>query len=393
MNRTDAQLEEADGGKGFSLKDQLFNREKVKYLAHLFAAQEPEFAQTRFIARVMKRLSSLELKQRITWIAECLEAHLPSCYPDAVAQILRSLPQPLDETKTDDDFGDFIIAPLGEFIVRRGMAREHLELSLSALKEITKRFSMEDAVRTFVRHYPDESIRELTQWTRDSNYHVRRVVSESTRPLLPWSARITLPIETTLPLLDVLHNDRTRYVTRSVANHLNDIAKSHPELVVETLQRWHACSLQDQDELRWMTHHALRTLVKRGHPGAMRLLGFRPNPMVTVTTVRLAKNQLLPGESLDFSVDITADRAESLVVDYAIEFVKAGGRRTTKVYKATKLSLGKGETRTISKCHKLHANATTYQLYAGEHMLTIQINGQPTQSSRFTLLDGVGTEM
>ncbi len=125
----------------------------------------------------------------------------------------------------------FYLCAVGEFVVRQGLSREHLRLSLQTLQQITQRFSMEDAMRSFIREYPDPTLKELTKWASHKNYHVRRLVSESTRPLLPWSGRLGLPVETMLPLLETLHADPdpTRYVTRSVANHLNDIAKTHPE--------------------------------------------------------------------------------------------------------------------------------------------------------------------
>ncbi len=370
---------------GFSLKDHLFNRQKVEYLAALFASHNASFSERKFVASVMRKLPSLELKQRITLIAETLENHLSRHFPDAAVQLVESLPPRLDESKTDDDYGDFIIAPLGEFVVRNGMSREHLALSLQTLKEITQRFSMEDAVRAFIRQFPQETLRELTRWTKDSNYHVRRLVSESTRPLLPWSGRIDLPVEAALPLLNKLHADRTRYVTRSVANHLNDIAKTNPELVIQALQNWRDLARQDREELQWMTRHALRTLIKRGHAGSLCLLGFNPAPRLSLGELRISKHRLTPGETLAFTLEISALRDESLVIDYAIDFVKAGGKRSTKVFKAAKLSMKKGETRTLCKKHKLHAQATTYQLYAGKHLLTIQINGQSVVAAPFII--------
>lgn len=368
---------------GFSLKDQLFNREKVEYLAGLFAAQDRAFDERRFVTTVMKKLPALELKQRISWIAETLEEHLPQQFPLAAKLIVASLPPPLDPTKNDDDFGDFIFAPLGEFVVRNGLTREHLAISLKTLHEITQRFSMEDATRAFIREFPKETLRELTKWSSSKNYHVRRLVSESTRPLLPWSGRIDVSIETTLPLLEALHVDPTRYVTRSVANHLNDIAKNDPNRVVKLLESWRDQGRQQPAELQWMTRHALRTLIKRGHPRALRLLGYDPQPQIKVGPIELAKSTLLPDEALEFSVEVTALRAVELVVDYAIDFVKAGGKRSVKVYKATRVSLAQGETQSIRKTHKLHAAATTYRLYPGEHFLTIQCNGQPSATVSF----------
>ena len=370
---------------GFSLKDHLFNESKVEYLAGLFADKISRFPAKKFVTSVMKKLPMLELKQRITWIAEALQEHLPEHYPSAVEHIVECLPPPLDETKSDDDFGDFIFAPLGEFVVQNGRQKEHVSVSLRTLKELTKRFSMEDSIRYFIREYPRETLKELTGWSSDRNYHVRRLVSESTRPLLPWSGRIDLTVEQTLPLLDRLHADKTRYVTRSVANHLNDIAKTQPDLVVKTLKNWQGQGLQTQYELHWMTRHALRTLIKQGHQGSLTLLGFNPTPKIQCGEIKIVMADLKPGDTLEFSIEILANRDEALVVDYAIDFVKAAGKRSTKVYKATKLTLKKGESQTVTKKHKLHAQATTYQLYPGEHQLTIQINGQPVGSKSFYL--------
>jgi 3-methyladenine DNA glycosylase AlkC len=371
---------------GFSLKDQLFNRPKIEYLAKQFAAHDPTFPDQRFVRSVMNELGALELKQRISLIAEKLEDHLPRDFPDALRHILGALPPPLDESKTDDDFGDFIFAPLGEFIVRNGLKPKLLGLSLRALKAITKRFSMEDALRAFLREFPEQTLAELMEWTKDSNYHVRRLVSESTRPLLPWSGRIHLPVESTLPILDTLHVDPTRYVTRSVANHLNDISKSTPDLVVQTLEKWRERGEQEPSELMWITRHSLRTLIKRGHRGSLKLLGFNPNPKISVGEIHIAKSMLVPGESLEFSFDISALRNESLVIDFVIEFVKAQGKRSSKVFKAGKVLLKKDQTITVRKCHKLRANATTFQLYPGRHSLTIQINGQKRGSTPFTIV-------
>jgi 3-methyladenine DNA glycosylase AlkC len=370
---------------GFSLKDHLFNQAKVEYLGELLAAQSRAFAKQTFVSEVMRDLPRLELKQRIKLIAQTLEKHLPADFPEAVDQIVRSLPPPLDPSKTDDDFGDFIFAPLGEFVVRNGLKKEYFSASLETLNQITQRFSMEDSLRAFLNAFPQETLRQLKPWSKDSNYHVRRLVSESTRPLLPWSVRIHLPIESVIPLLDTLHADPTRYVTRSVANHLNDIAKTNPELVVTTLKRWHAKATQEADELNWITRHSLRTLVKRGHAGSLELLGFDPKPKISVGEIRIENHRLKPGDTLEFSIEIQSLRDQSLVVDYAIDFVKANGKRSAKVFKAAKLNLKRRETTTVRKKHALRADATTFRLYAGEHFLTVQVNGRLVSSKSFTI--------
>lgn len=370
-------------GTGFSLKDQLFNRERVEYLAGQFHSADSEFDRDGFVRDTMRSLTSLELKQRVVLIAEMLEKHLATDYRAAVKHLVASLPPPLDPTKTDDDFGDFIFAPLGEFVVRNGLAKRHLSLSLKTLKAITQRFSMEDAIRAFINEHPEPTLATLTKWSTDKNYHVRRLVSEGTRPILPWSKRLTIDVATPLPLLDTLHADRARYVTRSVANHLNDISKSQPELVLQRLERWAGQGGQDPRELRWMSRHALRTLVKQGHVDALRFLGFHASPKIEIDRFELQSTKVASGQAIDFAFSVKADRDESLLVDFVIDFVKANGKLAPKVHKLKQVQLRKGEATTIRKRHVLRANATTYRLYPGTHHLTLQINGKPFGTQTF----------
>lgn len=371
---------------GFSLKDQLFNKERVQYLANQFGQSDPQFDVTGFVRTTMSRLTDLELKERIVHIAETLERYLAPEYPTAAKQITKALPPPLDPTKTDDDFGDFIFAPLGEYVVRNGLSKKHVPLSLRTLKQVTMRFSMEDAIRAFINEHSDATLGQLEKWSTDKNYHVRRLVSEGTRPKLPWSKRLTIEVTAPMALLDTLHSDNTRYVTRSVSNHLNDIAKSHPDLVIKTLKSWHKQGDQDEREMQWMTSHALRTLVKQGHTDALRLLGYRPNPKIQVQGFELKLTKLKPGDSIDLSFELTADRDEALMIDYVIDFVKANGTLSPKVHKLKKLKLKKGESATVTQRHTLRANATTYTLYPGTHHVTLQINGKAFGKLDFELM-------
>lgn len=361
---------------GFSLKDHLFNRQRIEYLASLFSAVDPSFNTVGFVNDALQGFKALELKQRIAKIATTLEQYLDQDFRKAAKQIVAALPPPLDPTLSDDDFGDFIFAPLGEYVVRCGSQPDHLRLSLQTLKQLTMRFSMEDAIRFFIKAAPEQTLKELHKWTNDKNYHVRRLVSEGTRPLLPWSGRLSLPTEITIGLLDVLHADPTRYVIRSVANHLNDIAKSEPKLVLDTLRRWQSLGKQRDDELRWMIRHALRTLVKRGDARAMQLLGFHPRPVIDVSQFALTQQKTRPGEAIEFSFAITARRRELLVIDYVIDFVKANGKRAPKVFKIKQVEMESGQQLHLKKRHPFRANATTYSLYPGTHHLTLQVNGQ-----------------
>ncbi|MEO0458948.1 MAG: DNA alkylation repair protein, partial [Cyanobacteria bacterium P01_A01_bin.114] len=191
----------------FSLKDQLFNPEKVNYLGTLITQAFPEFSQQQFHQAVVTAFPKLELKERIAHITACLHQYLPDDYPGALAIILRSLPPELDPSKTDDDFGDFIFAPLSLFVATYGCTADYLNSSLNALKEITKRFSAEDAVRYFINAFPSETFSFLLDCAKDDNYHVRRWASEGTRPKLPWSQKLITDYKQPLPLLEILYGD------------------------------------------------------------------------------------------------------------------------------------------------------------------------------------------
>ncbi|WP_083099054.1 hypothetical protein [Pseudophaeobacter leonis] len=368
---------------GYSLKDQLFNLEKTRYLAGLFASAAPDFQAGRFEADVMAGLLPLELKARINWIAEVLGQHLQGPLPEVAPILLKALPPPLDPAKSDDDFGDFIFAPLGEFVVARGLER-HPELALDLLAELTQRFSMEWAIRPFLNQHQAVTLTRMQDWMRHPSYHVRRLVSEGTRPRLPWGQGVSLALTDPLPLLDHLHSDPTRYVTRSVANHLNDIAKKDPDLVLDRLERWQALGAQQRDELTWLTTHACRGLVKAGHGRALRLLGFDPDAEVAVKLTLKAGNVRI-GESLEFGVEVTCTNDLPVIVDYIIIFHRPAGKSSQKVFKMKKSQIKGGKLK-IDKRHMLKGDATTFKLHPGTHQLQILVNGKVHAQNSFELL-------
>jgi 3-methyladenine DNA glycosylase AlkC len=357
------------------LKDQLFNRDKVSEVAARIERVHPAFRRRRFVDEVMGRLGELELTQRISWIAQCLERHLPTEYRPAVDVLLRSLPAPCDPTRSDGDFGDFIYAPYSEYVAQRGCTPDDLKYSLAALKEITTRFSAEDAIRTFINAHPAHTLRALMEWTTDQHYHVRRLCSEGTRPRLPWARRLSVPATAALPILDQLFADQTRFVTRSVANHLNDIAKTDPDLVLETLQRWRRSGQQTPREMGFIVRHATRSLVKAGHPGSLAILGIPTGQPAVVTRLRVPRHVKLD-TALEFSLDLDAEQDTEAVVDYALHFQGPSGRPTgRKVYKLRRLTLPAGVTITITKSHPLRSNMTTRKLHPGRHEIEILVNG------------------
>lgn len=369
--------------QGFSLKDRLLNAEKTRYLAGLFAEAEPGFDADTFEHAVVFRLPELELKQRIAWIAECLGAALPGSLPDVAPVVRAALPPPLDPQVNDGEFGDFIFAPVGELVVARGLD-EHPDLVLDLLEEITQRFSMEWAIRPVLNRWAGPALARMMDWTDHPSTHVRRLVSEGTRPRLPWGQPVTLRPQDPLPLLDRLHGDPTRYVTRSVANHLNDVSKSHPDMAMDRLARWQGVRRQTARELDWMTGHALRGLVKRGEPRAVKMLGYDPEVELDVT-LEIDSGPVRIGDALRFACRIEARDDTRVLVDYVIHFLRPSGKVSAKVFKLKKARVAAGQPLELSKRHGLKADATTFTLVPGRHRLELQINGRSRATANFDL--------
>jgi 3-methyladenine DNA glycosylase AlkC len=261
---------------------------------------------------------------------------------------------------------------------------DHRDRSLDLLAEITQRFSMEFSIRAFLNRWPDATLERMQDWAAHEHYHVRRLVSEGTRPRLPWGRAIKLDPAQTLPLLDRLHGDRARFVTRSVANHLNDLTRIAPDLVIARLHDWQATGVQKPDELAWMRKHALRTLVKAGHGGAMQHLGYRSDVAVTVSHFTVTPT-VARGQAAEIALTLTVPQDAPLVVDYIIDFVKADGTTAPKVFKLKTLAAQADKPVTLTKRHLFKEAATTFTLYPGLHRLQLQVNGQIVGAQDFAL--------
>jgi 3-methyladenine DNA glycosylase AlkC len=365
------------------LKDQLFNAETLGRLAAEFAAGVPGFDGPRFVGAALDGFPDRELMARLDWMADCLEPQLAGDFPTMADQLEAALPPMLDPTLRDDDFGHFIHAVHGILTVRHGL-EDHRDRALDLLHSATRRFSMEYYIRPFLNRWPQETLARLSRWAEDDNYHVRRLVSEGTRPRLPWAKAVALSTHQTVPLLTRLHGDGARFVTRSVANHLNDIAKSDPDLVVSLLRDWDKAGVQEARELAWMTRHGLRTLVKDGHPGALGLLGYRGDVAVAAT-LDLGAETLKIGDRLILSCTLTCAQTLPVIVDYRIRFARPGGRHAEKVFKLKAAEIKAGKPLTLGKTHPLKGDATTFTLHPGAHEVILQVNGRDVARAGFDL--------
>ena len=366
--------------KGDSLADQLFNQQSVARLAHGFA---DEFDADAFIQEVTAQLAPLALKERIAMIARVLEGYLSQDFTTAAAQIQRSLPPPLDPNRSDDDFGHFIYASLGVFVENQAIG-QHCSLGLDLVEQLTQRFSMEFSIRGFLIHHTEATMERMRAWALHENYHVRRLASEGTRPRLPWGQHVPLTHADTLPILDQLHADQTRFVVRSVANHLNDISKTDPDAVLDRLDAWVKRGEQNEKELLWLRKHALRGLIKQGDPRAMTHLGFTPDLAIKTAQIALPA-QIVLGQKVQIAADFTLGLDAPVIADYVIDFQKSGSRVSQKVFKIKQLSAKADVLNELRKTHHFDPTATTFKLYPGAHKISLQLNGRIVAAQEFTL--------
>lgn len=362
-----------------------FSRPLVKRLAASIVRVYPGFPALAFTRDACKGLEDLELLARGRHIAAALRAHLPARYPDAVEVLVRSLgPEHASDELEGAGMEPFFYLPHAIFVATYGL--DDFDVSVRAQHEITRRFTCEFSIRPFLERYPKATLAVLRRWVTDPSPHVRRLVSEGTRPRLPWAPRVRWLDEhpnRVLPLLEALKDDPASVVRRSVANHLNDLSKMHPDLVNEIAERWLEGA---SSERRALVTHALRSAVKRGNLRALTLLGFGKKPRVEVAGVEFEPARVAIGGKtrVAFTLQATTKHAQSLSVDLVVHFVKARGTTSPKVFKAGRVKLGPFERAVLAKTISLAVH-TTRKPNAGRHAVDALINGQRFELGAFAV--------
>lgn len=361
----------------FLLKN-MVTRETVGALGSWVGAVSPEFDVGAFVADVFDDgWDDRELKQRTRHITLMLGRHLPDAYPAAVAILLEAA----------DQHGEpgWDAMSLSDFVEVYGM--DDPDVSVPALAEFTKLASSEFAVRPFILRYPDRMYAELMDWTHDEDWRVRRLATEGCRPRLPWGMalkplqRDPTPI---VPILAELRSDPSEDVRRSVANNLNDIAKDHPDVVVALLTDW-----QDgTKESAALTKHALRTLLKKGHPGALRLMGFDPDSAARVTGMGIEPSTPEVGGDARVTFTVTSEEPHPapFMVDLVVRYLRANGSHSTKVFKLKTVELDLGESLEISRKITFR-QLSTRRVYPGLHAVEVQVNGAVRGRLEFEVTD------
>jgi 3-methyladenine DNA glycosylase AlkC len=327
-------------------------------------------------------LATRTLRERSDLLRDALLADLPGDYAVFTRTIRAAQHGSLP-------FNGWLIWPVTSAIATKAIAdgsTEAFDDAMEMMAELTSRLTSEFAIRLLLDHDLDRALAIVRTWTGSPDEHVRRLASEGTRPFLPWAKRVPAILarpRETLPIVNALYRDEGEYVRRSVANHLNDLSRQQPDLVVETAAAW----LADPDEnTPRLVRHSLRTLIKKGDPGALALMGFAP-ATVEVVGPALSSAEIPFGGELAFTATVvnTGTEPATLAIDYVVHHLKATGKQSGKTFKLTTATLAPGQKLELSRRHSFR-EITTRRYYPGAHAVELQVNGVRYGRSDFTLL-------
>lgn len=399
----------------------LINHRTAQLAAFHLHKHWPEFSASAFVQQAGTGLEALELKARAMHLADAFQAHLPSRFDQAAdlveAALAAPVPVPFDDKKTTvrqeqaqasaeqtagqtasalpayaaaageegEGLAGWVVWSLGEWVARSVAAdAANLPRALQCLHALTQRLSAEFAIRPLIRDFPDQVLPVMQSWCEDPSPHVRRLASEGSRPRLPWGLRLQALVQDprpTLPILERLQDDPSAYVRRSVANHLNDIAKDHPDVLVNWMQQW----LPNAPRARIsLLRHASRSLLKAGHAKTLAAWGL-DQALQGSLQASLSQTRVPLGNTTNLQLRIQAAAsapAQTLEVDYALSFPGARGSTRRKVFKGWKLQLAPGEFRQLERALPLKP-VSSRVMVVGEYFVEIQINGQTQDRLEF----------
>ncbi|RJG51752.1 DNA alkylation repair protein [Sphingobium terrigena] len=355
------------------LKD-ILGPQAMAIIADAGVSVSTRFDRASFLNAASKGLDTLSIMERVRHIADALHAALPARYGDAL-EIIRAIAPQLTH--------GFQAVAVTEFVARYGLV--DFDRSMEALAYLTHFGSAEFAIRPFLAQDTERTLAVMKRWTSSADEHVRRLASEGGRPRLPWASRIpALKNDPTLaaPILEALKADRSGYVRKSVANHLNDIAKDRPDWLLDRLAGWPT----DNPHTVWIIRHALRTLIKKGEPRALALVGVEHGASITVRRFSIEPQVVHLGEAITIDADLvsTSPDDQRLVVDYRVHYARLGGKTAAKVFKLRTFDLLAGQCAKLGVRQAIR-NFSTRRHYPGRHEVELIVNGLTMASFAFDI--------
>jgi len=311
----------------------------------------------------------LEFKQRVRRISTAMHEVLPKKYAEALNVLNEVAP------KFDGLAG--IIFP--DYVEQYGL--NHWNLSMNALEHFTKFSTSEFAIRTYLLSDEERVLKQVFVWMNSNNEHVRRLASEGCRPRLPWGQSIPAFKENPMPVIPMLEHliqDESLYVRKSVANHLNDISKTHPHIIIDLINKWQG----ENERTDWILRHASRTLLKQANKDVLRLFGYEASELIYVDKLTILKQEIRIGEELPFTFDIHSKKTTKIRIEYAIDYVKKTGKRRRKIFKISDATFEKDQSKKYDR-RQSFKNMTTRTHSPGLHTLSIIVNGAMKKSIDF----------
>ena len=356
-----------------------YNYESLQELALRIRAVYHTFQIDDFVNDIMDETwDELELKARMRQIAINLGRYLPTDYEQALGiidKVIAGYPV---------GFNDYTLMYFPDFVEVHGQDECHWNLSIAALERYTPSSSSEFAVRPFIINHEERMMQQMAAWAGHDNEHVRRLASEGCRPQLPWGQALAGFKKDPSPVLGILEQlkaDPSLYVRKSVANNLNDISKTHPDLVVKTARDWHGKNKHTD----WIVKHGCRTLLKKGNRDVLSIFGFADADCVNVDGFALGAASVSIGEAMTFSFKIETKKATKIRLEYGIDYVKANGKRNRKIFQIAELYLKENGKKTYTKTHSF-ADASTRKHYPGTHSIALIVSGSERGRLDFDVL-------
>lgn len=354
----------------------VFNEKFVNKLAQAIASYDKSFKKEKYLSLIMSKLEALELKERMRLISSEINNYSDLSY----VKMLEVLKKSKTHFSYEENMGlASMVFP--DFVEVYGL--DDLSESLSALENFTIDSSSEFAIRAFILKYEDETMAQMLKWAKSKNEHIRRFASEGCRPRLPWA--VALPPFKNNPkkvfeVLELLKNDESLYVRKSVANNLNDISKDNEDMLLSFV----ALNINKTKNTDWILKHASRTLLKKGNKKILAYFGYKETEHIQLNNLSLSKSVSL-GENLEFSFDLSANEAlGNLRIEFELDFVRLNNKRGHKVFM---ISQGTHSTnnKTINKKYSFK-KITAREYYKGEHFLSIILNGKKLETKKFLLI-------
>lgn len=332
----------------------------------------PAFEPNVFFERLFEpRWEAYELKERMGHIAVCLHECLPKDLQSALKALMAA----------SHRFEGFEYMFFSDYVERFGL--DDFKTSMETLEHFTKSASAEFAVRPFLLKFGDRMLKQMLKWSKSKDARVRRLASEGTRPRLPWA--MALPDfkrdpRPCLPILERLKNDEDEVVRRSVANHLNDISKDHPDLLMDCVHEW----LGESKEVDRMLKHASRTLLKQGRADAMLCFGYASPDHIRLSSFTCDASVSM-GQRLHFEFRLETNHGAlgKIRLEYALYFLRGKGEHSRKVFKISELDETKAA-KTVAKDHAFKP-ISTRRYYNGLQRLGVICNGVELAQKDFEL--------